>query len=117
MNTTNGSSRIRHRGQRKFEIPPTPCKASFWRSGPAPVGVDAPRARTGRGEIQPDETVENSRRAVVDGRPEALGGVELELSDRQFPGQDEGDRPRAQPNQDQETPERFQNASDTHLAR
>src|SRR5689334_19583371 len=64
-------------------------------------GVNAPRPGARGREIEPDKTVQRSGRAAVDGGPEALRGVELEIRDRHLAGKDKGDRAGEQPQKDE----------------
>src|SRR6266516_6284836 len=52
--------------------------------------IQTPRPRAGGGEIEKEETVEDGGRALIHDRPEAVGEVADEVSERHLTGQEKG---------------------------
>src|SRR5882762_7206763 len=67
----------------------------------APGMVEAPGPAAGCGEIEEHEAVKRGQLAAVEQGPEALSGVRHEIGECHLAGQNERDRPREQPDEQQ----------------
>src|SRR6266702_7121058 len=85
---------------------------AFRPASPLPQRVEAPRARTGGREVEPDEAEQDRGVSLVQDRPEALGRVADEVRDRHLPGEQEGHRTREQADQEERASESLQDGRD-----
>src|SRR5439155_4465341 len=77
---SNGETLDRHRSQLRAGAAVSPLPLAVRHRDRTPAHrVEAPRARAGRREVQPHEAVQHRRDALVDGRPEAVREVKLEV--------------------------------------
>src|SRR5688500_4142870 len=84
-------------------------------SAPAPQRVQAPRPGAGGREVEQDEAVERGRDPAVDGGPEALGEMELEVRHRHLAGEDEGDGAGEEAEQEQPAADHLEPRTETEL--
>src|SRR5215469_8516978 len=79
--------------------------------------VNAPRTRTGRGDVEEHEAEEDRAFAGVQDREHALGRMHEEIADRHFARQDERGEPAEETNDDQHATDDFDDAGAGHERR
>ena len=77
--------------------------------------VKAPRSRTNGEKVQVDETEEHDDLSTVANGPEIPGEVRLEVRDRHFAREEEGDRARQKAKHDERSSERLQHTGNPKL--
>src|SRR5881409_2725080 len=78
---------------------------------PPPLGIQAPRPRTRGRDVEPNEAVDHGGRALIEDCPEAVRPVPDEIGDRHLAGQQKGDGTGEQPDEEEQTSEGLQDAS------
>src|SRR5436309_7104906 len=81
------------------------------RSLPPPLGIQAPRPRARGRDVEPNEAVDHGGRALIEDCPEAVRPVPDEIGDRHLAGQQKGDGTGEQPDEEEQTSEGLQDAS------
>jgi hypothetical protein len=79
-----------------------------------PQTVDAQRACSSSSEIEEYETVNHGQLTMILQGPKSVGSVGHEIGEGHFPRQDEGRRPRQEPNKNKRAAHEFQNGGQTH---
>ena len=79
---------------------------------PAPHRVEAPRSAAREGEVEEHEAEEDGRLALVQEREEAVRRVRDEIGEGHLAGEDEGDRPREEPERQQDAADDLENAGE-----
>src|SRR5690242_18703579 len=78
-------------------------------------GIDAPGSSAGKGQIQEDEAKNDRQLTAIHDREECAWHVNREVRHRHLTADDECDRSREQPDEQQETAEELENARESGL--